>query len=274
MPEPLRLLAVLAHPDDESLGFGGTLAKYAAEGVETSLITATRGQRGRYRGVREGPTYPGAEALGAIREAELRRAAATLGVGEVTVLDYYDSMLDQVAVNVIVPQLAAHIRRIRPQVVVTFGADGVYGHPDHIAICQFTTAATVAAANGHAVAKLYYMAWSEAMFAAYQQAFSALGSTVDGVSRRPTAWPDWMLTATIDARDQWQKVWQAIRCHESQVTSYERLATLEPEQHKTLWGQQTFYRVFSRVNGGRAHEGDLFAGLRPSARDEPASVLG
>jgi LmbE family N-acetylglucosaminyl deacetylase len=262
MSQPLRLLAILAHPDDESLGFGGTLAKYAAEGVETSLITATRGQRGRYRGARDGPAHPGADALGAIREGELRRAATALGVSTVTVLDYYDSALDQAAVEVIVPELAAHICRLKPQVIVTFGGDGVYGHPDHIAISQFATAATIQAAAGHRVDKLYYMAWSEALYKAYLDAFSGLGSTVDGVTRRPIAFPDWMLTATIDAREQWQTVWAAVRCHESQVTSYERLERLSEGQHMELWGRQSFYRVFSRVNGGRAREDDLFAGLR------------
>ena len=87
-------MAVLAHPDDESLGIGGTLAKDAAEGVETSLITATRGQRGRYRGHRDPPEHPGPEALGRIRETELRAAAAALGVGDVTVLDYLDQDLE------------------------------------------------------------------------------------------------------------------------------------------------------------------------------------
>lgn len=262
MSQPLRLLAILAHPDDESLGFGGTLAKYAAEGVEVSLITATRGQRGRYRGVRDGPTYPGPDALGRIREGELRRAAAALGVSTVTVLDYYDSALDQVAVGALVSELAGHIGRLKPQVIVTFGGDGVYGHPDHIAISQFATAATVQAAPAHQVDKLYYMAWSEAMYAAYLEVFTGLGSTVDGVTRRPIAWPDWMLTAAIDAREHWQTVWAAVRCHESQIASYEHLETLSAAQHMALWGRQWFYRVFSRVNGGRAREDDLFAGLR------------
>jgi LmbE family N-acetylglucosaminyl deacetylase len=106
------------------------------------------------------------------------------------------------------------------------------------------------------------MAWSEAMFVAYHEAFSALGATVDGVQRRPTAWPDWMLTTTVDARAHWETVWAAIRCHGSQVTSYERLAALSPEQHALLWGHQCFYRVFSRVNGGRVREQDLFDGIR------------
>jgi LmbE family N-acetylglucosaminyl deacetylase len=74
-------MAVLAHPDDESLGFGGVLARYADEGLETSLVTATRGQSGRYRGhTREMPEHPGEEALASIREAELHAAAHELGI--------------------------------------------------------------------------------------------------------------------------------------------------------------------------------------------------
>ena len=146
MSSALRLMAILAHPDDESLGVGGTLAKYAAEGVETFLVTATRGQKGRFRGHRDPPEHPGAERLGEIRERELRAAAAVLGVGDVAVLDYQDQALDRADTREAVEAIAAHIRRVRPHVVVTFGPDGAYGHPDHIAISQFTTAAIVAAA--------------------------------------------------------------------------------------------------------------------------------
>ena len=71
-----KLMAVLAHPDDESLGFGGTLAKYAAEGVEVVVLTATRGESGRYRGIRPGePGHPGRDELARLREQELRAAA-------------------------------------------------------------------------------------------------------------------------------------------------------------------------------------------------------
>jgi LmbE family N-acetylglucosaminyl deacetylase len=144
----LRLMAVLAHPDDESLGVGGTLAKYASEGVEVFLLTATRGDGGRYRGHRPGePQHPGRIGLGSIREAELRTAAAMLGVREVSLLDYPDQQLDRADPREAIAGITAHIRRIRPDVVVTFGPDGAYGHPDHIAISQFTTAAIVAAAD-------------------------------------------------------------------------------------------------------------------------------
>src|SRR4249920_3464806 len=91
-----RLMAVLAHPDDESLGVGGTLAKYASEGVEVFLLTATRGESGRYRGHRPGePGHPGSSELGHVREAELRAAASALGIREVSLLDYHDQYLDR-----------------------------------------------------------------------------------------------------------------------------------------------------------------------------------
>src|SRR6476619_4367892 len=94
MPAP-RLMAVLAHPDDESFGVGGTLAKYAAEGVDVFLLTATRGGGGRFRGHRpDERQHPGSIALAAIREAELGAAAAALGVREVVHLDYPDQQLD------------------------------------------------------------------------------------------------------------------------------------------------------------------------------------
>jgi LmbE family N-acetylglucosaminyl deacetylase len=265
-------MAILAHPDDESLGLGGTLARYAAEGVSLSLVTATRGQKGRFRGHRDPPQHPGTDALARIREDELRQAAATLGIGDLTVLDYVDQELDRADARRVVQTLAGVIRRVRPQVVITFPPDGAYGHPDHIAISQFTTAALIAAAAPgppgeaaaapHAVAKLYYLAWPESVWSAYQEAFRELVSTVDGIERRARPWPEWMLTTTIDTRPYWETAWRAVSCHESQITAYERLQTLSPAAHEALWGSQWFYRASSLVNGGRTREHDLFEGLR------------
>ena len=274
MPAP-RLMAVLAHPDDESLGVGGTLAKYAAEGVEVFLLTATRGDGGRYRGYRvDDERHPGPAALAAIREAELRAAAAVLGIRNVALLDYRDQQLDRADPHQAIADIVAHLRRVRPDVVVTFAADGAYGHPDHIAISQLTTAATVAAADGafrggaagneppHAVAKLYYIAWPASTWAAYESAMRKLVSTVDGVERQATPWPDWAITTTIDTRRFWSTVWRAVSCHESQMAAYEQLHTIAADHHEALWGSQSFYRAFSTVNGGRARETDLFEGLR------------
>ena len=256
-------MAVLAHPDDEALGFGGTLARYASEGVETFLVTATRGERGRYRGHAPGDAaHPGAVELGRIRERELRAAAAALGVREVALLDYHDGDLDGASPHEAIDRIAAHIRRVRPDVVMTFGAEGAYGHPDHIAICQFTTAAIVAAAPAHAVAKLYYLEWPASTWAAYQEAFKSLSSTVDGVVRTVAPWPDWAITTVIDTRECWPTVWKAVSCHESQIAAYERLKSLRPDHHEALWGRQSFYRAFSTVNGGRQPESDLFEGIR------------
>ncbi len=269
-----RLLAVLAHPDDESLGVGGTLAKYASQGIDVFLLTATRGESGRYRGFRPGdPEHPGASKLASIREAELRSAALALGVREVALLDYRDSQLDQALPGEAVTAIAGHIRRVRPQVVLTFGPDGAYGHPDHIAISQFTIAALVAAADPavtgdranalapYSVAKLYYIAWPESAWKAYQAAFRKLVARVDGVERQAVPWPDWAITTKIDTRSYWPTVWRAISCHESQITAYQQLKHLSPDDHEALWGHQSFYRVFSTVNGGRARETDLLEGI-------------
>jgi LmbE family N-acetylglucosaminyl deacetylase len=275
MTPPLRLLAVLAHPDDESLGFGGTLARYAAEGVEVYLVTATRGEAGRFHGHRDPPEHPGAEALAKIREAELRAAAKTLGVRELALLDYQDQQLDRADPREAIGKIVSHIRRWRPQVVVTFDPQGSYGHPDHIAICQFATAATVAAADEgfpvsgdaaglrpHAISKLYYVAWPESALDAYEAGLRKLTTMVDGVEREGTPWSEWAMTTVLDTRAVWDTVWKAVSCHQSQLTGYEKLAKLSPEHHEAIWGWQSYYRAFSTVNGGRKRETDLFEGLR------------
>jgi LmbE family N-acetylglucosaminyl deacetylase len=271
------LMAVLAHPDDESLGFGGTLAKYAGDGVDVFLLTATRGEAGRFRGHRFNDSeHPGRLALAEIREAELRAAASTLGLREVCVLDYPDLHLDRVRPREVIERIVFHLRRVRPDVVVTFGPDGGYGHPDHIAISQFTTAAIIAASDAtfsvdgpgpaappHSVSKLYYLAWPQSTWMAYESSVGKLSATVDGVERLPTPWPDWAITTVVHTNHVWSTVWRAVSCHESQLASYEHLKDLSPENHEALWGRQSFYRVFSTVNGGRATETDLFEGIGP-----------
>jgi len=267
---PLRLLCVLAHPDDETLGCGGLLARSAAEGVETYLITATRGERGRL-----GNERPGPEVVGPVRERELRAAADVLGLREVTVLGYPDGGLAEVDPREAVPRLAAEIRRLRPHVVVTFGADGAYGHPDHVAVSQLTGAALVAAAGPsgdgeanapHQVDKLYWIAWDAASFDRYEGALGhTLTARVDGVERHAAPWPAWAVTTRVDARAHWRTVWEAVRCHASQLDGYGGLASVGEDEHREVWGgTQSYYRVWSAVNGGRVREGDLFAGLRPA----------
>lgn len=266
MASELRLMAVLAHPDDESLGIGGTLARYAADGVATYLVTATRGERGRYF---TNDDRPDDAVVGRVREAELRAAARELGVRELTLLDYLDGELDRAAPVEVIGRIVDELRRVRPHVVITFDQFGAYGHPDHVAICQFATAAVAAAADRdfpadrdpHQVAKLYYFVNDRAKWDAYQAAFKQLVSHVDGTERHAIAWPDWSISARIDTRAQWPTVWRAVQRHESQLAIYARLAQLTPADHESLWGSQSFYRAVSIVNGGRSLETDLFAGL-------------
>ncbi len=269
MAETLKLMCILAHPDDESLGTGGILAKYAAEGVETYLITATRGERGWMGDEQDDP---GPEALGQLRTGELQAAAQALGLCEVHFLDYIDGDLDQANPGEVIAKIATQLQRVRPHVVVTFDPFGAYGHPDHIAISQFTQAAIVAAAdptyghsNGygpHRVAKLYYMTDSKDLIAAYQSVMGDITMNVDGVVRGAMPWEDWAITTRIDTAPYWRQVWQAAACHRSQLPNYDQLAQLPEEIQLKFWGCQTFYRAFSLVNSGRQVEHDLFEGLR------------
>src|SRR5215467_11615663 len=191
MARSLKLMCILAHPDDESLGMGGTLAKYAKEGIETYLVTATRGERGRFG---DATVRPALHVVGEVREAELRAACKELGVREVHFLDYIDGDLDRADPVEVQRQIVGLLRSIRPDVVATFGPDGAYGHPDHIAISQFAAAAVLAAADAgyaagsgdaaHRVSKFYFLAWSKAKWDAYQAAFKKLVVRVDGMERQ------------------------------------------------------------------------------------------
>lgn len=269
MGETLRLMCVLAHPDDESLGTGGILAKYAAEGAETYLVTATRGERGWWGDQKDNPGLAG---LGKIREAELQAAAKVLGLREVQFLDYVDGDLDQADPVEAIGKIVGHLRRVRPQVVVTFGPDGAYGHPDHIAISQFTTAAAVCAADPdfqargdaapHRPSKLYYMVDSRASLEAFPDVFASIEIAVDGTVRGTVPWEEWAITTRVDARPYGLVAWQAFNCHRSQIPSLPTAARLTPQQIGQLLGNQAYYRAFSSVNGGRAVETDLFEGIR------------
>jgi LmbE family N-acetylglucosaminyl deacetylase len=268
MTESKRLLCVFAHPDDETLGAGSTLATYAAAGVELSLVTATRGERG-WQG--DPSADPGPQALGEIRTAELLAAAQLLGIRDVQFLNYLDGDLDQADPAEAIGRIVSHIRRIRPQVVVTFGPEGSYGHPDHIAISQFTSAAVVCAADAtytdpqalpaHRVAKLYYMVDSRSEVEALVAIIGDIRFMVDGVQRGIVAWEEWAVTTKIDGRAHWQTALRAAACHASQLVGYPDFASLPEDVQAPLWGLRSYYRAFSLVNGGRHVEDDLFEGV-------------
>jgi LmbE family N-acetylglucosaminyl deacetylase len=170
----LTLLAVLAHPDDETFGTGGTLAYYACKGVSVHLVCATRGEVGEM----PADMMQGFASVGEVREHELRCAAQTLGLSGVYFLNYRDSgmpgspdnshpqALDAQPVSEVAARVVTYIRKLKPQVVITFDPIGGYRHPDHIAIHEATVQAFHLASREdyvdpehlppHQAQKLYY----------------------------------------------------------------------------------------------------------------------
>lgn len=143
MPVPARILLILAHPDDESFVAAGLARRHVEQGAKVALVTATRGDAGRVGD----PPLCDRDALPALREAELRRAADILGISEVHLLDYQDTRLVEAPIDQIRGELVALIRRHRPHVVITFDPNGLNGHADHVAISRFAMDAVAAAAD-------------------------------------------------------------------------------------------------------------------------------
>ncbi|HXV97427.1 MAG TPA: PIG-L family deacetylase, partial [Anaerolineae bacterium] len=137
MTEKLTLVAVFAHPDDEAFGTGGTLSKYAHEGVDVHLIIATLGEAGRMAD----PTVSLTQPLDVIREQELRCACVSYGVENLHLLGYMDGQTTIASQSAAVYKIVRLLRQLKPQVVVSFGPEGVYGHYDHLAVHRWATAA-------------------------------------------------------------------------------------------------------------------------------------
>jgi len=228
------LLAIFAHPDDESNAAGGTLARYAREGVDVTLVSATRGELG----------IPGLapESAGAVRERELRAAATALGARDVRFLGYRDGELARVDEKEAVARIVALLREFQPQVVITFGPDGISGHPDHVAVSRWVTAAFDASS---AAQKLYYVAPSSAT----QQACGV------PPPRELVGGP----VATIDVSQDLQAKARAMECHVSQSPPSEDAANLECHE---------YYRLAHSHVSAMKDETDLFEG---EDNHEPAS---
>lgn len=145
------ILIVLAHPDDESFPIGGTIAKYADRGHRIILVSATKGEAG----------IPGISAVeaAAVRQAEMMRAAGVLGIEQVIFLGYQDGEVTNAPAGELSERLVRLIRKYQPDVVITFGPDGISGHPDHIAVWQ---AVSQAVPSAGVMTRLFYIAPSEA----------------------------------------------------------------------------------------------------------------
>lgn len=161
----LRILGVFAHPDDEVFCAGGTFAKYAAEGAEVMVVSVTKGDAGQIRDAQSATR----RTLGIVRERELHESCRRLGIQNYRCLDYGDGTLKDMDLNVLTETITQIIRDYQPDIVVTFGEDGGYGHPDHIAVSMATTQACLASGRPdryphqlksghelHAPARLYY----------------------------------------------------------------------------------------------------------------------
>jgi LmbE family N-acetylglucosaminyl deacetylase len=235
------VLAVFAHPDDESLACGGTLARLAHEGAHVVIMCASRGERGSAQGppVRD-------DQLGAARSLELRDAAAALGVPELIVLDYPDGDLRWAGVTGLHADIVMTIRRHRPAAVITFGEDGLYWHADHIAVHERTT--TAVRSLGDDAPALYYVTMPTGTMRAIVNAAAAKGWTAPPKgfwSLVPDAFglladPP---TFAVDVGEWVEQKLEAIRCHRSQMGSGNPFAQLDEQQTKRLLGTEQFQRA-------------------------------
>jgi LmbE family N-acetylglucosaminyl deacetylase len=145
------ILVVFAHPDDESFGVAGTLAKYSMAGTGTALICATRGEAGQSNGLADSPAM-----LGALRTRELECAAHAVGVAELHLLDWPDGGGASWDLDLLARQIGNLIRSIHPGVVITFDHEGITRHPDHIAVHRATLQALESAPDRLGVQRLFY----------------------------------------------------------------------------------------------------------------------
>ncbi|HCC78528.1 MAG: GlcNAc-PI de-N-acetylase [Chloroflexi bacterium GWB2_49_20] len=278
-PSSRRLLAVFAHPDDETFGPGGTLALYAHRGDKVHLICATRGELGEAP-----PDLNGFASIGEMRENELHRAALVLGLKAVHFLGYRDSgmpgspdnqhpqALAAASLFEVAQQVAGYIREIRPQVIITFDPIGGYRHPDHIAIHRATVEAFSIAGdpsrviNGlptYSPQKLYYSTFSRRLLGGVVRLLLWLGQDphhfgknrdIDLASLMESDFP---IHARISIRQVLRQKEQASACHASQGGGFSGpLMWLQ----RWLGWSDTFMRAFPATPPPHM-ERDLFEGI-------------
>lgn len=276
------LLAVLAHPDDETFGTGGSLAYYASQGVEVHLVCATRGEVGEVAP----EMLEGFASIGDLREHELRCAAKHLGLSGVHFLDFRDSgmagspenqhpnALAAAEVDQVAEKIVHHIRRLRPQVVVTFDPVGGYMHPDHIAIHKATVVAFHAAGDptrfptadceSWQPSKLYYHTFPRGFLRMTVSMMKLTGKDprkfgkngdIDLVRVSEARFP---VNAMVDYRSVLDKKNMAVACHASQGGMRITVGILD--LFRKLFGiSDQYMRAYPPAT--RRRERDLFEGL-------------
>ena len=224
--EALVSLAVFAHPDDETFRPGGTLALLARKGVKIHVLTATRGEAGS----RGDPPQCEAKDLPNVRERELRCACAALGLEPPRVLNYEDGHLREADPGAVVADILDFMGEVRPQVVLTFGTDGLSGHPDHIAIGRFTVQAY--AANDH-VAALYTLAVPR-----------SLAEQLEMRQVHPV--PDEKIALRVDVSTAWEAKRAAMACHATQRSSTP-LLNADDGRQRLFFGREFFVLAACRA---------------------------
>ncbi|WP_432564588.1 N-acetyl-1-D-myo-inositol-2-amino-2-deoxy-alpha-D-glucopyranoside deacetylase [Kineococcus sp. SYSU DK003] len=305
LDQPRRVLFVHAHPDDESIGSGATMARYADSGATVVLLTATRGELGEV--IPPDLAHLDPDALAEHRTHELATAMEALGVGEHRFLTrpdgsgYRDSGMvwlepgraaagddvDPRALAAADPEevaarIAEVVREVRPQVVVTYEPGGGYGHPDHVRVHEATTRALVLAAGDHRdgsvpwqVAKVYEIVQPEGPVRAALQAFVDAGAEGAGAADGPlpsVVVPDAQVTTAVDGTEQLPAKIAALRAHATQISldldadpPAMRLSNGVPQP---IWPVEHYRLVHGVVSGPFDDDGretDLFAGIAPTS---------
>ena len=231
VPDPApALLAVLAHPDDETFRCGGTLALLSRRGMRVQVLSATRGEAGSCGD----PPLCAPEELPAVREHELRCACSALGIESPRLLGYRDDTLAGVDKEEAVEQIMMAIREVQPQALLTWPPDGLSGHPDHVAVSRWTSQAFHRAAvlGPDAPAALYHLAVPRSVA-------EALGLA------QLHAIPDEDVTLAVDVMDVWAQKIAAILCHRTQAGGSPILEAPEARQRLFL-GKEHLRRVAAR----------------------------
>ena len=284
MTDPLRLLSVHAHPDDEASKGAGTVARYVAEGAEATLVCCTGGEAGEVLNpVMDRPEVH--ERLADVRREELERSVAIIGYTELVLLGYRDSGMPDSADNAdprafanapleqAVGRLVEIIRRTRPHVLITYGEDQQgYPHPDHLRVHDISIVAWAAAGDPDRFpdagapwtpSKLYYSAWARARFVAMHQAFMDAGLESPFDQKwfdRPTQ--DHLITTQIDVREFYAARSGALKAHATQIDPTSKFwFGLPDDVVAELYPWEDFQLADSRVESSLP-ETDLFAGLR------------
>lgn len=261
------LLAVFAHPDDESLRCGGTLAHYAALGAKVTLVCLTRGEAGR----NTDPTLQVTD-LAAQREQELRDACTVLGIQPPIFLGYHDSGRGErlrrddplATINADPLQIEAEvlevIEQVKPQVMLTFDPHGMYGHPDHLVAHRVATAAFSSSGFRKVkVHRLFYTVQTRAEMQALQGGQSL--AVLDGLPPETYAVCDCTIAARLDVNAHAAQKRAALFAHRSQTGPQSTLGTLSDAQLQPLLEFETYSLGGARGVIPEYPLKDLFAGL-------------